>query len=194
MENTLLIFDCYGVITSEVAPRWFKMRFDDLKAKELKDYYFKGADLGLISANELFSKISNDLGIPVTTIISEFKTLFYYNQELIDFIKSLKGKYHLALLSNVVRGLNDILFSDKNLLNDLFDMTFFSYEYNLAKPDLKFYQLPIDAFKPYNINKIYFFDDNEKNINGLEKLNIIGHKFVSNTELFDFLAKEGIHN
>jgi len=192
MENKLLIFDCFGVLCQEISPKWFRMHFSDEEAKILKPKFFNGADRGDIDIYELVDRISNYTKIPSSKILEEWKMIFNKNDELLNYIRKLKGKYHICLLSNVVKGFVNFLFEDPNYLSNIFDKTFNSWEYHTRKPEKEFYKICIDSYKDYNFDKIYFIDDNEKNLVGLEEFKITPHLYISNEELFEFFRNEGI--
>lgn len=187
IKNTLLIFDCFGVITSEIAPVWFASRYSPEEAANLKEMYFFGADRGEISINELIDNLSDGLNIPRQTIISEWESLFSINDHLIDLIGKLRVQHSIALLSNAPRGLVEVIF-EKYGLGNLFDKIFISSHYNMAKPDKEFYKLCKDAFP--DAKQVYMIDDNPKNLEGLEALNIKKHLFTSNEALIHYLHKE----
>jgi FMN phosphatase YigB (HAD superfamily) len=188
-KNTLIIFDCFGVITSEIAPIWFNNRYQKDEAKALKEKYFGGADRGTKNISELVSDLSNGLNIPREIIIKEWKEIFSVNYELIEYIKVLKEKYYIALLSNAPEGLVESIL-DKYNLHNLFDRIFISSTYLMAKPDREFYELCIDSFE--FVERIYMIDDNDKNLINLDLLGIKAIKFVSNEELFKTFKEENI--
>ena len=76
MKN-LIIFDCFGVLTSELAPVWFGKRFEPQQAKELKERYFGNADLGGKTINELMDDLARGLNIDRAVIIREFTEIFH---------------------------------------------------------------------------------------------------------------------
>ncbi len=193
MKKTLIIFDCFGVLCNEISPRWFRLRYEEEEAKRLKKEYFNNADLGDYDIYELLDRLSKGLNIKKEVIIEEWRSLVGVNYELIDFIKNnLKDKYHLALLSNVVRGNVELSYGDKDFFNKIFDKTFLSCDYHMRKPMHEFYEVVINAYKNADIDKIYFIDDNESNLKGLDDLNIIPIKYVSNEVLFKTFRDENI--
>ena len=186
-KSTLLIFDCFGVITSEIAPIWFARRYDEKTAKELKEIYFADADKGRVSIGELIDNLSKGLNIPRQTIVAEWQEIFTLNSSLIELIKELKKKYYVALLSNAPLGLVEAII-EKYDLASLFDKVFISSHYKIAKPDKEFYMLCKNAFT--DAETVYMIDDNKKNLDGLDSIGIKGHLFVSNESFIIFLQKE----
>lgn len=192
MKDTLIIFDCFGVLCTEISPRWFRLRYEEEEAKRLKALYYNGADKGEYNVYELLDKLESGLKIPKDTIISEWKMLLETNDELISFIKSLKGKYHLALLTNVVKDYVELLYGDKDYFTKIFDKSFNSWEYNMRKPEHEFYELCVNSYKDENIKHIYFIDDSDKNLVGIDDLGITPIKYINNKELFNVFDKLGI--
>ncbi len=186
MKNTLIIFDCFGVLCNEISPRWFRLRFEEEEAKKLKKEYFNNADLGDYDINELLDRLSFGLNIKKEVIIEEWRSLVGVNYELINFINdNLKGKYHIALLSNVVKGNVELSYGDKDFFNKIFDKVFLSCDYHMRKPMHEFYEVVINSYKNDNIDKIYFIDDNEVNLECLDDLKINPIKYISNEDLFE---------
>ena len=189
MSKTLLIFDCFGVITSEIAPIWFASRYPDDEAKKLKEEYFAGADRGEKSIGELVTRLSEGLNIPKNEIIEDWKKIFTVNYELIELISELKKSCYIALLSNAPQGLVESII-DKYEFGNLFDKVFISSHYKMAKPDRDFYSLCIDSFD--DADNFYMIDDNTKNLDGLSELKIKTHLFKTNDLLKDYFRKEGL--
>lgn len=190
MKNkTLIIFDCFGVITSEIAPPWFLSKYPEEEAKALKNKYFGKADRGEKTISQLIDELSVGLNIKRDTIIKEWTEIFSVNYELIDYIRKLKKDYYIALLSNAPEGLVEAILEKYNLY-DLFDKAFISSAYKMAKPDKEFYMLCVNSFD--KMDKIYMIDDNDKNLENLDLLGIKAIKYISNDELFKALKEENI--
>ena len=186
-RNTLIIFDCFGVVTSEIAPVWFATRFPPEEAARIKDQYFHGADRGTKTIGALLDEMSEGLSLPKETIISEWKAIFSINTELLEIIKELSAEYHIALLSNAPRGIVEAIFVTYELY-PLFDKVFISSHYCMAKPDREFYEVCVNSFAA--MEKIYMIDDNISNLIDLETLGIKPHLFTSNEELLLYLREE----
>jgi len=193
MENTLIIFDCFGVLCTEISPRWFRLRYNEEETVRLKAEYYNSADMGYYNVYELLERLEKGLGIPKETIVQEWKDLLTLNTELIDFInKKLKGKYHIALLTNVIKDYVELLYGDKDFFKKIFDKTFNSWEYHLRKPMHEFYEICVNAYKDMGIEKIYFIDDSDKNLVGIDDLGITPIKYMDNASLFNKFKELGI--
>ena len=186
MKN-LLIFDFFGVLSGEIANRFFYNHYPKEQALKIKDQYFIEADKGLISFTETCQKISQDLKIKYDDIIQEFKDYGKINNDLFEYILKLKQKNHIAMLSNAPKDLHKLLFPKINL-NNYFDKVYISGQQGLSKPDLKFYELCVNSFGE-KFDEILMIDDSRKNLENLDKIKIKGILYTSNEELFKILDK-----
>ncbi len=157
-----LLFDFFGVISDEVAPPWFSRYFNEEDAVRLKAQIFERADLGLITEDETYAEMSALTGIPKEQVKQEFYSLVKIDTELVQFIKSLKEKIPVYLLSNAPEGfLRRVL--EENDLYPLFDGLFISCEIGLKKPSAAYYTY---ALKNIGVRAedAFFTDDNEQNV------------------------------
>ena len=176
MKRKLIIFDCFGVIFGEIAPNFFARHFQGDEAKSLKDKYFIPADMGLISQDELFTLMAEELAMDKQTILSEWEELIKLNENMPAVIEALGRKYDIALLSNAPEGFVERLMKEYNL-GHLFDKMFISSALKMAKPDPEIYRHCLCAFgKEYD--EIYMIDDNLKNLEVLPDLGIKGIHFT----------------
>lgn len=181
----LIIFDCFGVICSEIAPVWFARHFEASEAKRLKAQYFSGADRGDTDIDTLIDRLAQGLGFRSADIRREWGEIFSLNRELLNYISTLRTTQHVALLSNAPEGLVERIF-DHFELWDCFDRVFISSHYRMAKPDHAFYQLCLDAFAG-QYDRAFMIDDNMINLAGLEDMGIIPIHFTSNIALMQEL-------
>lgn len=185
MKNRLIIFDCFGVIFGEIAPVFFERHFDKETAAVLKDKYFIPADLGIITREELFDLMAEELGFPKDELLKEWESLIRLDMKMVETIKELKKEADIALLSNAPTGFVEKLFEENNLY-PLFDKVCVSSAVKMAKPDAAIYKYCVDMFgKEYD--KIYFIDDSAKNLAPLEELGITGIHFVGIEDMIERL-------
>lgn len=187
MKN-LIIFDCFGVICSEIAPTWFARHFEETEAKRLKAQYFSGADRGETDIDTLIARLAQGLGFSEAEIRREWGEIFSLNRPLLDYIRTLREDHHVALLSNAPVGLVERIF-DHYDLEPLFDRVFISSHYRMAKPDREFYLLCTDTFRG-QYDRAFMIDDNMTNLEGLEEISITPIRFTSNEEMFTQLERE----
>ena len=175
MKNKLVIFDCFGVIFDEIAPPFFRRHFDEETAKVLKDKYFIPADLGEITREELFDRMSAELGMKKEDILREWNELIQLRPYMVEEIEKIREGADVALLSNAPLGFVEKLF-EENGITHLFDKMFISCNLKMAKPDPRIYLHCISSFgKIYD--EIYMVDDSLANVERLGELGIIGVHF-----------------
>ena len=183
----LLIFDCFGVICTEIAPIWFAKHFAPDEAKQLKARYFSGADRGDVDLPALITRLSQGLGFSEEQIRREWGEGFALNEPLLEKLRTLRKTCHLALLSNAPKGLVEGIFDHYGLW-ELFDRVFISSHYHMAKPDQAFYRLCTDAFRG-SYDKAFMIDDNMGNLEGLEEQSITPILFTDNEALWKELEE-----
>lgn len=170
MKNRLIIFDCFGVIFEEIAPPFFRNHFEEETAAILKEKYFVPADLGEITRDELFNRMSSELGMKKEDILSEWDELTRFRPYMAEIIEKLGETADIALLSNAPLGFVEEIF-EKNNLTRLFDKMFISANLKMAKPDEKFYLHCVNSFgKKYD--EIFMIDDSPKNLEHLKEIGI----------------------
>ena len=175
MKSKLVIFDCFGVIFDEIAPVFFRRHFDEETAKVLKDKYFIPADLGEITREELFDRMSEELGMKKEDILSEWNGLIHLRPYMVEEIVKIRERADVALLSNAPLGFVEKLFDEKGITH-LFDKMFVSSSLKMAKPDPRIYLHCVSSFgKIYD--EIYMVDDSLPNVEKLGELGIIGVHF-----------------
>ncbi len=166
----IILFDFFGVISTEIAPFWFARHFDEEAAQRIKMEMVTPADIGDITENEMYQKISERLGISPEVIRQEWRELIRLDHELIAYIKELKRTHRVYLLSNApAEFLNRIL--EENSLYELFDEVFISSEMRLIKPSAEFFTYCLDKIgaRP---EECIFTDDNINNVRAARSLGI----------------------
>ena len=170
MSDTLVIFDCFGVIMNEVAPVFLKKYLPADKADTIKEELFNPADMGEVTYDELLSNMAKVLGMPEEEMIPEWDAMFSLREEIVPAIKKLREKADIALLSNAPLGVVEGIL-DKYAIGDLFDNTVISCNVKMAKPDVSIYEHCISLFgKKYD--KIYMVDDNAVNLEHLPSIGV----------------------
>ena len=184
-RKKLVIFDCFGVICSSVAARWFARNFPPEEAARLKEKYFDGADRGDVDLATVIRQMARDLNIPEAQLHRQLGEGFTLNRPLLEKIRQLRKTCHVALLSNAPRGSVEGIFDHFDLW-DHFDRVFISSHYRMVKPDREFYLLCLDAFRgSYDV--AYMIDDTLCNLENLEQIGIQPIHFTDNETLFERL-------
>lgn len=185
MRN-LLIFDCFGVLMSEIAPKWFRQKFGD-DCNALKNKYFADGDVGKKDIYCILSEIECDLKIPASEIISDWTELAVINEGVLPLIEKLRSDNAVSLLSNAPRGVFDMLGLNQKF-GEYFDNIFISGELGMVKPDPKIYRYVISSYSE-KFKKIYMIDDNPSNFCGVKDLGIVPILFRGNNDLQDRLCE-----
>lgn len=180
----IVFFDFFGVISSEVSPIWFRKHYDDKTADRVKHAIASLADIGAISEEETYQRISDMLGVPPAQIAREWDELTVIRTELLDTIRAIRQRYPVYLLSNAIASHLRRILSTYDL-EPLFDRIFISSEMEIIKPDRAYFEhvvtvLGIDPAEAVMI------DDNPANLKGAAEAGIDGILF---TDLPSFLAE-----
>jgi HAD superfamily hydrolase (TIGR01509 family) len=134
MEYRCVVFDFFGVISSEVAKYWLARYFPPARAVAIKDALFPAADRGEVSQDELFDELAALAQISPERFRSEFHSHVMIDPDMVALIRRLRGRVRLGLLTNAmapfVRGI-----MAEHRLEPLFDEILVSAEHRLAKPD-----------------------------------------------------------
>ncbi len=169
--STLLIFDSFGVLADEIAPRFFRNHFPEEEAMKRKNHYFQPGDAGVYTYKEILTMIARDLEMDEAEVKREFRSYYCLNAPLLDWIKRRKGQgdYLFCLLSNCCEGLIDEVYSSINI-HDYFDEIVLSYKEKLIKPEPAIYKLALERGRKYGqFEEAYMIDDQPKNIEGAKK-------------------------
>ncbi len=177
----MLWIDFFGVICSEVAPFWFKKYFSEGEVDELKDRFFKPLDLGEISNDELFNKLSILVEKPNSDISSEINSLVKINQDVVDCLRTLKNSHKIILCSNAGKSFLDRILKENNL-EDIFDARVISSEIKVAKPDKKFFDICLEVSNS-DKKDILFIDDNPVNVDAAARFGVKAILFTGTSTL-----------
>lgn len=180
--NNLYLFDCFGVVVSDVSSLWMNNHFDEQEKNYIRKYFFREVDTGRLSQEEMFEQMSRRYSMPVRQIKEEWDKCLYVKWDTIELIQKLYDNGStVALLSNASVEYIDYVF-DKFELRKYFDKLFVSARYGYAKPDLDLYRICIGSFNQ-TFDNIYFTDDNPINLVNLEQFGISPILFTSADEL-----------
>ena len=185
-----IIFDFFGVISSEVAPIWFGDRFPEEEAGRLKQEYLEPADRGDVSPAVLFASLSALSGEPAEEIERDFNSLAVIKRDTVGLIEKLKERYRVALLSNAMGDwLSGIL--EREDLYRLFDEMIISSEVRLTKPSPEIY---LTALERLGIapSEAVFLDDNPTNAEAARAVGMQAIVFSSAAEAARELRKLGV--
>ena len=184
MTIKAVFFDLGGVIvrTEFQAPRQqladrLGMDYEDLSKIVFDSESGQLASLGQVSADQHWIQVVTRLKRPdseLAAIRQEFFAGDIVDRTLVEYIRSLRGKYKTGLISNAWSDLRDFVVREK--FDDAFDRMIISAEVGARKPEPKIFQIALEQFgvKP---REAVFVDDFYINIEGCEKVGIKGIHF-----------------
>jgi epoxide hydrolase-like predicted phosphatase len=184
MSIKAVFFDLGGVLvrTEFQAPRQqlaerLGMEYDDLVKIVFDSDSGIKATTGEISSDEHWDSVLKRLKRPASELVAirdEFFAGDIVDRTLLDYIRSLRGKFKTGLISNAWSDLRDFIVREK--FDDAFDKIIISAEVGAAKPEPKIFQIALEQFgvKP---KEAVFVDDFLINIEGCEKVGIKGIHF-----------------
>jgi len=181
MPYKSLVFDFFGVISSEVAPFWLARHFSPADASKVKATLVHAADLGSISQHEMFLSLSTMTRVPADQIEEEWILLAQIDNNMVTLLERLRPHYQLGLLTNspapFVRRL-----LDQNDLNRFFERVVVSSERRCAKPDLAIYERILTELD-VQASEALMIDDNPVNIKGAARAGMGTILFHSHNQL-----------
>lgn len=186
----VILFDMGGVLikTTDRQSRTklasqFIMTYEQMDELVYGTESAKKATLGEISETEHFQFVLDKLGVSEYGI-ERFQQEFWggdtLDEELTKFITENKNQYRFGMLSNAMSNIRNWL-NEKHGFLHLFDITFFSTELGMAKPDPKFYLAILNEFM-VNANEVIFVDDFIENIEAAKELGIHAIHYKSTTQ------------
>lgn len=138
-----IVFDCFGVLIADGLKAHIDAvaQVDPQAAQDLHDL-LKQIDRGMTSFEESSEQISQLMSIKEGEFLEKLNETLVRNDELLSFIRTLRPRYKVALLSNV-RGRDrlDELFAPEYSLDDFFDVVVASGDVGIIKPEREIYEL-----------------------------------------------------
>jgi HAD superfamily hydrolase (TIGR01509 family) len=186
----VIIFDFFGVICSEVAPFWFASYFSNSEAKRIKREVVGLADIGEISQEELFLKLSKMVNVSPEIVLEEWISYVDIDLDMVEYLEGLKSKYRIALLTNAPSPFVRKILKDHNL-NSYFEKIIVSSEEGMAKPDPSIYKKMLDELSVAPEMSL-FIDDNPENLVGAESSGIKGVLYTNVKALKNKMSDFGI--
>lgn len=179
--DKVILFDFFGVISSEVSPIFFKRYFNEEEAKIVKEEIMSKGDKGELSEEEIYDLIAKRVNETPLKVKENFKELIHINYELVNYIKELKKEYRIYLLSNAVSSFLRRILKENNLY-ELFNEVYISGEIKLIKPYKEYFNYVIEK-ENLDPSMCIMIDDNKKNIEGAISCNLNGIVFTNNKDL-----------
>jgi epoxide hydrolase-like predicted phosphatase len=161
-----IIFDCFGVLTTDawIAFKKRHLRHDGKKATQAS-MLNRLAGAGQLSYRDFLERISTLAGMSAADTQKEINTNTA-DEELFDYIKTLKPEYKIGMLSNAAANHLSRLFTHEQV--DMFNEIVLSYESEVIKPDIRAYKLIARKLGVAPAECI-FVDDQQKHCDGAKK-------------------------
>ena len=178
-----LIFDIGGVITKDIEAKAFEY-LSESEQEELNKIVFYDKRiydvlLGNLTCEEYKNQLvkeNNKYKKEIIDLLDVRKQHIFIpkDKEMVELLYSLKDKYNIYFLSNMIDITYEYL---SDFLND-FKGGAYSFIENTRKPDEKFYLGLINKYK-LNVNETIFFDDKLRNVLIARKLGMQAREFKS---------------
>ncbi len=202
-EIKAVIFDVGGVLlrTESQASRQkladkYGITLDELSEAVFVSDISDKSTLGELEEEEVWNHVAERFGMDEQEK-QAFKKAFWeddrLDEQLLNYIRSLRGKYQIGLLSNAWNGARASLGGQYSFL-DAFDVIIFSSEVGLAKPDTAIYHLILEQLgvEPH---QAVFIDDFDRNVKAAREIGLHAIQFKSReqaiADLEDLLGIDG---
>ena len=184
-----IIFDLGGVLLNLDIKRALN-QFRSLGVHNIEEFFtgghvaaaFKDYEVGLINDQQFIESLKGLCGVSVSDqqVIDTWNSMLLdFPKERIDFLKELKKKYRLFLLSNTnaihldyFRHIYRRSFGDTSL-DELFEKAYYSHLIKMRKPDLAAFEF-ILADNNLKASETVFVDDSPINVEAARKVGILG--------------------
>lgn len=175
-----LIFDCFGVLYGGGLQSLFNICPEDRYA-ELRDAN-KQVDYGFIDQDDYIRIVAGLCGKSDFEIAELLRLKHIRNDEMVDYVRQMRGQYRTAMLSNVGSGVLDSLFSEAELA-ELFDTVVLSHQEHMTKPHPQIFRLTAErlGLAP---DECLLIDDLAMNCDGAEVTGMQAIQHVSNQLTF----------
>lgn len=170
-DKPVLIFDFFGVLCKEVGNIWIKKHNLEARENEISEMAYR-ADVGEISFTEECKLLGELSGQSETEVMADFINSVEMNVDLMDFLRSNKDKYRLALLSNASSELIKPLIIE-NGLEQIFEKIYISSDLKMAKPEINIFKLVCKTMGVLPTQCI-MIDDRIRNIDGAKAAGMNG--------------------
>jgi HAD superfamily hydrolase (TIGR01509 family) len=181
MEYRCVVFDFFGVISSEVAKYWLANYFPPEQARKIKDALFPAADRGDVSQEALFAQLATMVKISPEQFAREFYSYVKIDPDMVALIRRLRGRTRLGLLTNAMAPFVRGILADHQL-EPLFDDILVSAECRMAKPDHAFFRAMLEKLDVTAADAV-MVDDNADNIAAAREVGMQTVLFTSCAEL-----------
>nr|MBC7245942.1 HAD family phosphatase [Chloroflexota bacterium] len=182
-----LIFDMGGVLlrTESLEPRQRLAAKLGLSLEQLYKLVFESEEdrlvqLGIITPEERWQRIAPQLGLN-NEEIAEFRREMFagdvLDMELVNYIRSMRGRYKTALLSNAPARLEAMIHNEWHIA-DCFDVIVISALVKMMKPDPAIYRFTLNQLQVAPQEAV-FIDDIRENVEAAAALGMHAIQFTT---------------
>jgi HAD superfamily hydrolase (TIGR01509 family) len=154
------------------------MEYDDLVRLVFDSETSRKASVGAATVEAHWASVMKKLRLPASeagAIREEFFAGDVLDRNLINFIRSLRGRYKTGMISNAWNDLRG--FIEKEKFDDAFDAMIISAEVGVVKPDARIFQVALEQLQ-VQAEDAMFVDDFVENVDGCEEVGMTGFHFI----------------
>lgn len=177
-----IIFDCFGVLYHGSIGHLYELTPKENRT-ELANLSLS-SDYGYVSRQDFITQVSALTGKTTGEIGQIMQADHIRNQAMVDYLRTLRPKYKIALLSNIGRGVMSRLFSESEQ-EELFDFVVLSSDVGMIKPDPDIFKFTSDKLGILP-EECLMVDDIDDNIHGAKAAGMQGVVFTTTQ---DFLSE-----
>jgi putative hydrolase of the HAD superfamily len=181
-----VIFDFFGVICSEVAPRWTRKRLPAEDVHDIHERFIRDGDTGAKTPEEVYANLAALAGMESSQVKNEWQDLISIDRKVVEFIRALRGRVKLGLCSNAWSDFIRPILKDEDL-EGLFDTIVISSEERVAKPDERIFLLAAQRLG-VSPQECLFIDDSPVNAAVAARLGMRSIIFTEISDLDHVLA------
>lgn len=192
-----VIFDMGGVLlrtkdqkSRETLAERFGTTREDLERFIFQSPSSVKAEIGEISDTEHWREVISRYGhehLAVKDVYAEFFAGDELNHELLNYARKLKPEYKVGLLSNAWTNTRENLNEIYDFIG-IFDVSIFSAEVKIRKPDSAIYQLMLNRLD-INASQAIFIDDMKENVDGAQSLGLEAIHFKNTQTTIEKIGK-----
>ncbi|MGC4987045.1 HAD family hydrolase [Streptomyces sp. DT193] len=196
MESRCVILDIGGVL--EITPRtgWLEQWDERLglpagSANQQLDDVWRAGAVGTISETEVRAEVGARLGLDVMQVESFMADLWEEylgtpNVELIEYVRGLRSRCRLGILSNSFVGARE-LETAMYQFDELVEQILYSHEIGVCKPDPRAFEMT-RARLEVRAADCLFIDDYNVNVEAARAAGMQAHLFEDNERTFARIA------
>lgn len=183
-----LIFDCFGVLYVGSLQYLRELSPPDKQA-ELTDLSH-ASDHGFVSKEDYLRQVSDIIGKSEQETDELISRAHVRNDQLVDYVRSLKPHYAIGLLSNVGEDVVERLFTASERA-ELFDAVVLSNQENVIKPTAEIFRLTAERLG-LPVEECVMIDDLPVNIEGATAAGMQGIVYSSIRQIREDLRLLGV--